>query len=265
MLLLVSILSYLVVGVISGALAGLLGISGGVVTVPVLFFLFRLLGFPQDNVMQIAIGTSLAAMVFNALSSSLVHAHKKAVLWQVCKNMTPGIILGSLIGALIGDLLSSDVLKLFFALFSCLLGLQFMRPSFSFLDKKHRTPSKMRWGVYGTGIALISNLLGIGGGILTVPTLIYHHIPEKQAIGTSAATGVLITFIGALFYLYFGMNERVYPHTLGFIYLPAFFIISFISVIAARYGAILSNHLSPPLLRRIFGVVLLMIGLLMFF
>ncbi len=260
-----AIILYAILGSISGLLAGLLGISGGVVTVPCLFFIFRLLDFPLAFSMQVAIGTSLAAMVFNTFSSTLAHSKKKAILWDLFKGMLPGIILGSLLGAYFGDLLSSLFLELLFGIFACLLGIQFLHPFFLLKASRQKTPNKAKLSLYGLTIAFISNILGIGGGVITVPTLLYHHIPERRAIGTSAATGFVITFFGALFYLYFGLGEVAAPHTIGFIYLPAFIVIGITSSISAVYGAFLTQKLSPPLLRRLFGVVLILVGLVMFF
>ena len=170
-----AIILYAILGSISGLLAGLLGISGGVVTVPCLFFIFRLLDFPLAFSMQVAIGTSLAAMVFNAFSSTWAHSRKKGVVWDLFKGMLLGIILSSLLGAYFGDLLSSLLLELLFGIFACLLGIQFLHPFFLLKASRQKTPNKVRLSLYGLTIAFISNILGIGGGVITVPTLLYTY------------------------------------------------------------------------------------------
>lgn len=258
------IVLYALIGTTAGLFAGLLGISGGVITVPCLFFIFRFLDFPQAFAMQLAIGTSLASMVFNGLSSTLSHSKRKSVGWDLFKAMLPGIVFGSLIGAYFGDRLSSTILEMVFGLFACILGLHFLRPFFN--PKAHRTlpPGKTKLGAYGLLISFISNILGIGGGIITVPVLLHHQIPEKRAIGTSAATGLIISLFGALFYLYYGADAPIASaYTIGYLYLPAFLVISVTSSLTAIYGASLTARLSPAVLKRIFGFALMAIGLIM--
>jgi len=253
---------YILVGGISGILAGLLGISGGVITVPCLYFIFRFMDFPIELSMQTAIGTSLAAMCFNALSSTWAHAKRGMVKWDIFAAMLPGMILGSVFGAFAADNFSSVFLEMFFGLFACLLGLHFLHP---YLPEMHKAKAIKRriLSLYGLGIAFLSNILGIGGGIITVPTLVHHKIPEKQAIATSAATGFVITFLGALFYLNFGEEHTAIPHSVGYLYLPAFIAVGLSSFVLAPLGATLSHHASPALLKRVFGAVLFVTGLTM--
>ena len=117
MMIFISILLFVIVGVIAGVMAGLLGISGGLVTVPCLFALFHFLGYPQPELMQLAIGTSLAAMVFNAASSTWAHQKKKTVMWHIVAQMVIGVIIGSIAGALVARLLSSILLEILFGLY----------------------------------------------------------------------------------------------------------------------------------------------------
>lgn len=256
---------YGVIGAVAGVLAGLLGISGGVVTVPCLYFMFRGLGIAPGLEMHLAIGTSLASMVINALSATYVHAQNRAVIWEIVKRMTPGIVLGSIIGAFMADLLSGVILEMLFGFFACLLGVYFLRPFTHKLDGSEPMPSSVKLNSVGAGIAAISNILGIGGGILTVPALLHFKVPEKKAIGTAAATGVLITALGALAYLVFGYSQTEIGWSIGFLYLPAFVMISLVSFITARLGASLTHRLSPAHLRRLFALALLAVGLAMLF
>lgn len=253
---------YILIGTSSGLLAGLLGISGGVITVPCLFFIFRMLDFPGDVMMQTAIGTSLAAMCFNALSSTWAHARRQMVRWEVFFKMLLGIIFGSLLGAFAADVFSSVFLEMFFGLFAALLGLHFLHPYLPQLHKAKPAGSALL-NLYGLGIAFLSNILGIGGGIITVPTLIHHKIPEKQAIATSAATGFVITLLGAIFYLQLGPSHTPVPHSVGYLYLPAFIAVGLSSFVMAPFGAVLTERASPALLRRIFGGVLFLTGISM--
>ncbi|MBI2743247.1 MAG: sulfite exporter TauE/SafE family protein [Chlamydiales bacterium] len=262
-MMLVALLLYALIGTTAGLFAGLLGISGGVITVPCLFFIFRFLDFPQAFSMHLAIGTSLAAMFFNGVSSTLAHKKRNGVVWEIFKGMLPGIVLGSLIGAFFADRLSSVILEMIFGLFACLLGIHFLRPFFNPKAHQQKAPGKSRLGLYGLLISFISNILGIGGGIITVPTLLHHQVPEKKAIGTSAATGMVVSLFGAIFYLYYGLDAISFPYSVGYLYLPAFIIISVTSSITAIYGAFLTSRLSPAHLRRIFGIALIAIGIIM--
>lgn len=255
-------LLYILIGAASGVLAGLVGVSGGVITVPCLFFAFRMLDFPDDVSMHTAIGTSLAAMCFNGLSSTWAHAKRKMVRWDIFFAMLVGMILGSVCGAFAADNFSTVFLEMFFGLFACLLGLHFLRP-YLLEVRKAKSAGRTLLNLYGFGIAFISNILGIGGGIITVPTLIHHKIPEKQAIATSAATGFVITLLGAVFYLGLGVRHTPIPDSLGYLYLPAFFAVGLASFAMAPYGAALTHRASPALLRRIFGGVLFLTGITM--
>jgi uncharacterized membrane protein YfcA len=253
---------YSLIGVFSGTLAGLLGVSGGIITVPCLFFLFGFLGFPESAQIHMAIGTSLASMVFSAGASTYAHSRRKMVLWTVFFQMLPGVIIGSLIGAFFASFLSESILKKIFGGFACLLGINFLRSKVvQIIDKK--LPPVGILALCGSGIGALSNILGIGGGIITVPFLLHHHISERKAIATSAATGFVITLFGACAYLYFGMHVNI-PKSVGYLYLPAFGVITISSFISALYGARLTESLSPRLLRKIFGFLLIITGISMF-
>lgn len=262
MLILIGALGYAAIGVIAGVATGLLGISGGVITVPSLFFLFRLLGYPQELIMQMAIGTSLASMVFNTISSTIAHHKRKAVLWPVVKKMAPGLVIGSLIGALCASYLSAIILEIIFGVFLCIIGLYFFRPTPPSPTPKPLPKPAYMYLISG-GIGCLSNILGIGGGIMTVPTLLSFKLPEKSAIGTSAATSVLITTLGAVSYLIFGLGQENIPESIGFLNLPAFAVIGPVTFFAAPFGARLAHRLPNKTLKQILGVALLLIGITM--
>lgn len=256
------ILLYLSTGVIAGILSGLLGIGGGLVTVPALFFLFRYLDFPSHSTMHMAIGTSLASMIFNTLASALSYARKNNVLWDLFKSMLPGLVAGSLIGALVAEFLTTRILATIFGLVACIIGASFLH---SYTQKiSAHLPRRGVLGIYGFSIAFSSNILGLGGGTFTVPTLLFHHVPERKAIGTSAVIGFLIAFLGTLFYLFVETPQKALPYTLGFIYLPAFVYLSLASFFTAFFGVYLAHKISPRNLRRIFGCALILVGISMF-
>lgn len=260
----IALLAFAGVGVAAGILGGLLGISGGIVTVPCLFLIFKLMGMEQAQVMHLAIGTSLAAMIINAISSTLSHHKKGSVAWNIFKGMAPGIVVGSILGALAADRMSGVILEIVFGVFLLLLSFYFFLPYREKLGDE-KLPSKTGLSAFGGGVGFISNILGIGGGVMTVPLLMAHRVKAQKAIGTSAATGALISAIGTLSYLYFGLDEMPLGATLGFIYLPAFFVIGIAAFFTAPYGVHLAHRLSVKSLRRIFACALAATGLIMVF
>jgi uncharacterized membrane protein YfcA len=251
-------------GILAGLLAGLLGISGGVITVPVLYLIFKFQGFSEEHIMHLAIGTSLASMIFNTGSALWFQQRKKAILWTIVRRMLPGLVVGSVAGALVATILPEGILKMTFGAFACCIGVYFFFPR-KHSEGEHPLPTRTFLNCAGFGVAAVANVLGIGGSIFTVPILIAHKIPDKKAIACSAATGFFITLMGALSYLYFGLSEVKDVQTIGFLYLPAFFIISITSFLMAPLGVVLSHSLPPFLLRRIFSIVLVCIGLIMIF
>jgi uncharacterized membrane protein YfcA len=212
--------------------------------------------------MHLAIGTSLASMVFNTASAMWFQQRKRAIQWTIVRGMLPGIVVGSVAGSVVATLLSGDLLKVIFGGFACSLGIYFFFPRKQ-SERKHLPPSKTFLTCTGFGIASVANLLGIGGSIFTTPILMAHQIPDKQAIASSTATGFFITLLGALSYLYFGLFKVQGAETVGFLYLPAFFVISVTTFLIAPLGVFLSHSLRALLLRRIFSIALFSIGLMM--
>ncbi len=262
-MLIASLLAFLVVGALAGVAGGLLGLSGGVVTIPCLLLIFHALSFPQSEVMHMAVGTSLAAMIFNGIASTWAHHKRKGVIWKIVFVMLPGIVVGCIIGPLIASTLSGILLQVVFGLFITCLGI------YLFLKKTKKqtpkTPTKGAYGLAGLTIGSIASLLGIGGGVFTVPLLIAHHHSEKRSVGTSAAIGLVVSFLAAIAYLYFGAGEIEVSYSLGYIYLPAFALVGVGAVFFAPVGAKLAHQIDGMKLRKIFAVTLGVIGLLMIF
>lgn len=255
--------AYVLVGAIAGLSGGLLGLSGGVIAVPCLVLIFSILSFPQAVLMHTAIGTALAAMVINGLASTTAHHKRGGVMWDLVFAMIPGVFLGCLLGAFIAHFLSSVLLEIIFGLFVSLLGARVL------LQKKKKgevkRPDRTLFTWIGLGIGTLSSLLGIGGGTFTVPMLLSYRYPEKKAVGTSAATGLFITFLAALGYLYFGLGVSTVPNSLGYIYLPAFAIVGLTTILFAPMGARLAHKIDGKKLRRIFAATLIIVGILMIF
>lgn len=253
---------YALIGGVAGILGGMLGIGGGVITVPCLFYLFRFLEFPQAYVMHMAIATSLAAMIFNTLSATWSHHQHGTVLWKILKKMIPGFVLGSILGALIASALSGILLEIFFACFLFFLAFRFFIPK---KQKKERVkiPSRSVLTFYSSGIGILSNILGIGGGTMTVPLLISFKIPDTKAIGTSAAATLFTSILGSISYLILGWGNVPGAQNIGLINLPAFLIVGIATFFTAPYGVKLTHELSPKKVRKIFACVLTATGILL--
>lgn len=256
------ILLFLSLGCFVGFMAGLLGIGGGGIMVPVLTSIFLLQGVPVENVMHLALGTSMASIIVTSISSLRAHHLKGAVIWHVVKGMAPGIIVGTFFATLLVSYISAVYLALFFSLFMAYVAIQM------FLNKKP-TPSRELAGnsgllVAGSGIGAISALVSIGGGSLTVPYLIWQNVDIKKAIGTSAAIGLPISIAGTLGYVINGWDSyAVGSYTFGFVYLPAVLLISVVSFFTAPYGVKFSHQLNISTLKKVFAVLLMVLSIKM--
>jgi uncharacterized membrane protein YfcA len=257
------LLAYLGTGAVAGLLAGLLGIGGGLVIVPALAALFSLRDFPAANLMHFAIGTSLATIVPTSIASLLSHHRRGAIHWQAVRGLTPGIVLGALGGAWLAGQITSPGLRLLLGGFELLVALQLLagrQPA-----AHHALPGASVLGLAGAVIGAVSALLGIGGGTLTVPFLLWNRVDILRAVATAAACGLPVAIAGAAAFAAGGADAGGAPagmHT-GFIYWPAAAGIVSISILAAPLGARLAHHLPQLLLRRLFALVLAVIGLRM--
>lgn len=253
---------YLVVGIIAGFLSGLLGVGGGLIVVPSLLATFYVLGFYPENMMQVAIGTSLSAMVFTSAASAL--AHRKGVNWFLFKELVLGICLGSILGAFLAHILPTKHLQVIFGIFICIFGIYFL--TFNRINALERNSKPNSWIMTLSGLLIgaISSILGIGGGIITVPVLIIFGASMRQAIATSAVTGFAIAIVGALSFAYLGSSEGVDGHA-GYVYMPAFLIIGLSAAFLAPIGAKYAYSTPTIVLKRIFGIYQITIGLLMIY
>lgn len=256
-------LYFLLVGVVTGLAAGLLGVSGGVIIIPALVFLLPMAGVPKADLMHISIGTSLASMVLTSLSSTYSHHKKGSVLWPLFWRLFPGILGGAVLGAYLAKLIPNRELRIIFAFFEICVGLYMLvTRKGEHLGEGKSGLSFMKSLAVGVSVGTLSAMLGIGGGLLLVPTLAYFHVPLKKAVGSSAATGLVISLTGGLTFLLLGLNGKTGSQA-GFLYLPALFWISIVSMLAAPIGVKWAHFLSGRWLRRIFGMVLTLAGILL--
>ncbi len=256
---LAALLLYSMVGAVAGVLAGLLGIGGGAVIVPMLVFTFHWQSIPPDVAMHMAIGTSLGSIIFTAISSSLAHHRKGCVDWRIFRGITIGILIGTYCGSFIAAQIPGQWLQLFFAVFLYYVATNML------LNKKPN-PSRTLPGFAGlTGAGLViggvSSLVGIGGGTLSVPFLVWHNVDIRRAIGTSASIGFPIAVAGCLGYVTNGWNiAGLPPYALGYLYLPALAGIVAVSTLTAPFGASIAHRLPVPRLKKFFACVLYIIA-----
>ncbi len=258
-----SLLIYLVLGAVAGATAGLLGLGGGVIIVPALFLLFSAQGLPSEQVMHMAIGTSLATIIFTSLASIYTHHQQQGVEWLRVRQLLPGILLGVVVGSLIADQLDSHSLRLFFGFFELFVAAQIL---FSLIPKSQRTVhSRWAYSIAGGVTGAVSALLGIGGGSLMVPFLSWSGVNMRHAIATSAACGFPIALMGTASFIWLGQgsHQGVLPWAVGYIYLPALVGILLTSILAARLSAKLAHSVPQLILKRVFAAVLVLVGLKM--
>ncbi len=254
--------AYLLVGSGAGVLAGLLGVGGGVVIVPVLVWVFRHNGFDDSLLMQLAVGTSLGTIVVTSLSSIRAHQRRNAILWPVVLRLAPGIVAGAWLGAVIAGALPSPVLQRVFAVFIILIGLQMASGRQPMGGG--RLPGAA--GMLGAGgvIGTVSALVGIGGGSLTVPFLTWAGVQMRNAVATSAACGLPIALAGTLGFVVEGWHNPVLPAgSTGYLYWPALLGVVSASFLTAPIGARLAHSLPVKALKRVFALLLLVLGVRM--
>lgn len=252
--------SYLALGALAGTLAGMFGIGGGLVIVPVLIFSFGLQGISPDVAVHLAIGTTLAVIVFTATSSIRTHHQHGAVRWDIFWPMTVGIVFGALLGAKSAAMLSGDTLQLIIGVFVILMALKMLTGANT--KPGRDIPGRPGLAAVGGFIGWASAIFGIGGGSLTVPYLNWCNVRMQHTVGTSAACGLPIALAGAAGNIWTGWGEAGLPgYSLGFVYLPALLGIIVTSVFFARFGARLAHRLDATVLKRIFAIMLIVVGI----
>jgi uncharacterized membrane protein YfcA len=258
----VLVIAYLLLGCFAGVVAGLLGVGGGLIIVPILAGLFHLQGFSPAHLMQLAVGTSLATIVFTSLSSSWAHQRRGAVNWPIVVQLSLGIAGGGWLGGVLAVWLGGLALAGLFGVFELLVAAQMV---FGRKPAAHRgVPGALRNALAGAAIGAVSALLGIGGGSLTVPWLAWHNVDMRQAVATSAACGFPIALVGALGFVLVGWQQADLPAgSTGYVYWPAAAMISLASVAGAPLGALLAHRLAQQQLRKVFAVFLALLGVAM--
>lgn len=255
-----SVLALAATGIFAGLLAGLLGVGGGIVIVPVLFFLFQSFGVSADSAMLVATATSLATMIPTSMSSIRSHRQQGNVDFVLLKRWSPFIVAGVLLGSFLVTKLDGRWLTLLFALIAMLSALNMLfRTGKSALFPK--LPGIAAQRLMGAGTGFLSVMVGIGGGTISVPLLTLYNYPAHKAVGTASAIGLLIALPGALTMLVLGNTPNDAPSgTIGLVNMLAFMCIVPLTVLFAPVGAALAAKLNAVKLKRIFAIVVLCTG-----
>ncbi|WP_367107506.1 sulfite exporter TauE/SafE family protein [uncultured Psychrobacter sp.] len=267
------LITFLIIGALAGFAAGLFGVGGGTIIVPLLFIVFTQMNYSPDNIMHLALGTSLATIIVTSISSLMAHNKKGAVMWPVFKNLAPGLAIGCFLGAGIAGQISGLYLQLIVGVFLLWVAYKMffgvkkkVASQTNHIDglnyAQTELPSKPKQLVAGGVIGIASAIFGIGGGSLTVPYLTRYNVVMQKAVGTSAACGLPIAIAGALGYMVFGAQAQInVPNTIGFVHIYAFLGISIMSFFTAKVGAKVAHILSPEILKKCFSVLLFVVGI----
>ena len=255
-----TLILYVLLGAMAGLVAGLFGIGGGLLIVPVLIFSFQLQGVDSSVLTHMAVATSLATIVVTSLSSVRAHHQHGAVRWELFKPLATGISLGAVLGVSTAVQLSGGMLQIAIGIFALLIAVQMaLNPK---PDAGEQTPSSIELAATGGLVGWASAIFGIGGGSLTVPYLSWRRVVMQQAVATSAACGLPIATMGALTNIGLGWGEPALPEwSLGYVYLPAFAGIVLASSFTAPFGARLAHRLSQPVLKKIFAAFLVVVAM----
>lgn len=246
---------YPLMGLVAGFFAGLLGIGGGLILVSLMVFAFNAQDFPADRVMHLALGTSLATIVFTSIKSILAHHRHGAVRWDIVRHSAAGLVLGTLAGSAIADALRSRVLAVVFTAFVVYSAVNMMLDIRPRADRRLPGPAGLQVGAGLVGLA--SALVGAGGGFISIPLMSFCNVPMRQCVATSAALGLPIALAGTLGFLIGGWGKDHLPTlSLGYVYLPALVGIVAGTFITVPVGARLAHSIPVPRLKKVFAVIL---------
>ena len=251
---------YFLLGTFSGVLAGLFGIGGGIIIIPTFFFIFSYLGFPNEILSHMVLGSSLGVIIFSSIASTFSHNTKEAVDWKLIQVVAPSIIIGSALGGITASFIESNTLQGLVALFLVVASIQLI---FEFPPPPQNPQTNLLGPVVaGGGIGWLSGVFGIGGGIFSVPYFYHRGLKMMNAIGTSAACGIPIAISGSVSYMIVGINVQNLPDfSIGYVYLPATIIVGITSSLTARFGVNIAHRMKQKKLRIAFAFLVMIMAL----
>ncbi len=252
------LLPVLLLGGFAGFMAGLLGVGGGLIIVPIMLWLLNALGI-ADNTQHIAVATSLAVMVFTNLSSAMAQHRKKVVLWPLVWKFAPWMVVGTLLGSGIAQYLPNKGMQIFFVVFALVIAIQTI---LNFKPKGSRSlPGNLGLSISGSLIGCVSSWVGIGGASLSIPFMLYCNVPMINAVGTSSALGWPIAVSGAIGYVISGWQYTDISHgMLGYVFLPAMMALALGTVTCAPLGVKVAHKLPARTLKLIFSALLIIMA-----
>ncbi len=258
-----TIIFYLLIGATAGFLSGLIGIGGGIIIVPCLLAVFHFLHFNSPDLMQIVVSTSFAVIAITTIYSFRSHQSSQLPYQPLFYQLLPGVVLGSICGAVIAHHINSDYLK---HIFGGMMLLNAVLMIYPYRKSTHKHPSKKNLSIAGYIIGNICGMLGIGGSAFIMPYLNYYQVDLHLAVIISLGISIAISAVSLITYFITGVHAHGLPvHTIGYVYWPAWITIIIGSYLCAPLGARLSQQISVNVLRRIYAVFLLILGVNMIF
>jgi uncharacterized protein len=252
---------YPLAGILAGLMAGLLGVGGGLVLVPILVFLLPHQGVAETSVMPMALATSLASIFLTGISSAYAHHKRGAVMWVTTGWLAPGLLLGAALGGVWAVQLEARTLKIAVAIFCVVVAVQMLlqwpKPKANTENIDARGPF---YSLSGIVIGFISSIVGIGGGSLTVPLLVTNGVAPVRAVGTSSACGIVIALSSAITYASLTPVSMMPFGSIGFVNAPVALLIALASIVSAPLGAKWAHRLPAARLKQIFAGFLLMVA-----
>lgn len=248
-------LAYAALGALVGFLAGLLGIGGGAVMVPVLVLIFDAQGLPREHLLHLAVGTSMSTILLTSLASIRAHQDRGAIRWDITRGMTPGIIIGGLAGAALAVAIPTGALAVAFTV------IIFVAATNMILDRQpnpsRQLPGPLGLNAAGGAIGGLSSIAAMGGAFASVPFMLWCNVPMRHAVGTAASLGFPIALAGTAGFIVNGLQDiGLPPGSLGYVYMPAFAGIVITSVLVTPLGATVAHRLQTRTLKRIFAALL---------
>jgi uncharacterized membrane protein YfcA len=249
----------MIIGVFANFLSGLFGIGGGIIIIPALSTLLGMHGLSSDLAMHLSLGTSLAAVPFNALTAALSHRKHQVIEWKLVGMVAPGMLVGTVIGPYISSALSGEMLRWIFGGFLAALGVRYLINPAEKIERYH-SPKILLWFISPV-VGVLASMLGLGGGVFVMPLLTRLGVSMRQALAVSAFCLVPTSLVGTLGYIREGWGAANLPaYATGFVYWPVVFALVLTGLIMAPIGVKWAHQLSSEKLKRGFGILLLLVA-----
>ena len=253
---------YLPIGAVVGFMAGLLGIGGGMVLVPILVFVFEANHFAPEHLMHMALATAMATIPFTSVSSVRAHHSRGGVDWRIVTGLLPGLLSGAALGTLVAGKVPGRPLALFFAAFLFYAATTMF---FDLMPKGTRSlPGRAGLAFVGAIVSFLASFIAAGAALMTIPFMAWCNVPLRRAVGTASAIGFPLSLAASVGYAIAGLQAGGLPqYSLGYIYLPALGMIAVASVLTAPLGARVSQKMPVRQLRIVFALTLYVLAVRM--